>query len=253
MRFASLGSGSAGNGALIEEGGTRVLVDCGFSVKETERRLGRLGVAPDEVTAILVTHEHADHIGGVGPFARRHGTPVWMTPGTWGRQGLGAVPSVELFSCHEPFVIGDLEIWPFPVPHDAREPSQFVFGNGGVRVGLLTDAGRSTQHIEAQLDGCDALLIECNHDPELLANGPYPPALKVRVGGEHGHLSNQQAAGVLSNIDCSGLQHVVAAHLSEKNNRPELARAAISGALGCEPAWIAVADQEEGLGWREVV
>ncbi len=253
MRFSSLGSGSGGNAALVEEGDTCVLIDCGFSVKETERRLGRLGRAPESIDAILVTHEHADHIGGVGVWARRHGTAVWMTPGTWGHRGLGELPGVELFSCHGPFAIGDLEVWPFPVPHDAREPSQFVIGNGAVRLGILTDAGRSTQHIESQLEGCDALMIECNHDAEMLASGPYPPSLKARVGGGHGHLSNSQAGAVLARVDTSGLQHVVAAHLSDKNNRPELARAAVSAALGCEPEWVTVAEQDEGFGWREVV
>ena len=252
MRFASLGSGSSGNAALVEENGTCVLIDCGFSVRETERRLARLDQSPESIDAILVTHEHADHIGGVGVWARRYGTQVWMTPGTWARPNLGELPRVELFSCHEPFAVGDLEVWPFPVPHDAREPSQFVIGNGAFRLGILTDAGRSTQHIESQLDGCDALIIECNHDPGMLANGPYPPSLKARVGGGHGHLSNSQTADVLERLNTSGLQHVVAAHLSDKNNRPGLARAAVSDALGCEPEWVTVAEQDNGFGWREI-
>ncbi len=252
FRFAYLGSGSRGNALVVTVDTTCILVDCGFSVKETVHRLQRLGIEPEAVDAVLVTHEHRDHIGGVGPFARRFGVPVWMTPGSFSGQDADGFPRVELFNCHEPFAVGDLEVWPYPVPHDAREPAQFVFGDGSVRLGLLTDAGRPTQHIADQLQGCDALIVECNHDPEMLANGPYPPALKARVGGGLGHLSNGQAAQVVSDLSGGTLQHVVAAHLSEKNNRPELAQAALSDVLGCTPDWIAWAEQDTGLDWREV-
>lgn len=252
MRFASLGSGSRGNALLVEHGRTTLLVDCGFALRQTLERLGRLGTAHDRIDAVLVTHEHTDHIGGVGPLARRLGLPVWMTAGTRARQDLGDLPAIELFNCHEPFAIGDIAVEPFPVPHDAREPSQFVFGSGARRLGVLTDAGRSTRHIERLLSGCDALVLECNHDPRMLADGPYPASLKARVGGGLGHLSNPQAARLLGDIDRSRLQHVVAAHLSEKNNRPELVRAALAAALGCEPEWVTVADQEGGFGWREI-
>lgn len=252
MRFASLGSGSRGNAALVQAGRTCVLVDCGFSVRETVVRLERLGVAPEAIAAILVTHEHNDHVSGVGPFARRFGTPVWMTQGTWTRFTGGELPQVRLFNCHEPFAVGDLAVEPFPVPHDAREPCQFVFGDGAVRLGVLTDVGRATQHIEACLDRCEALLLECNHDPHLLATGPYPPSLQARVAGALGHLSNGQAAALLARIDQARLQHVVAAHLSEKNNRPALAQQALAGALGCGADWIGLASQDEGFGWREI-
>lgn len=252
LRFASLGSGSRGNGLVVEAGQTRILVDCGFTLKETERRLARLGLRGDQLTAVLVTHEHSDHIGGVGPLARRHGVPVWMTPGTRAVRDIGRLPALELFNCHEPLVIGDIEISPFPVPHDAREPSQFIFGDGAARLGLLTDAGCGTQHIIEMLSGCEALFIECNHDPEMLANGPYPPALQARVGGRLGHLSNGQAAEVVANCKLPRLHQIVAGHLSEKNNTPALAREELAQALGCEPSWIAVADQDEGLSWRDV-
>lgn len=252
LRFSSLGSGSRGNATLVEAGRTCVMVDCGFSVTETRRRLACLGKSPEDIDAILVTHEHSDHIGGVAALARRFGIPVWMTAGTSVVHGDTEVPSLDWFCGLETFAIGDLEITPFPVPHDAREPCQFVFGDGASRLGVLTDTGSVTAHIRRQLDACQALLLECNHDTDLLAGGPYPPVLKRRVGGHLGHLSNRQAAGLLSELDTGTLRHVVAAHLSDKNNRPELARAALAAALGCASDWIGVADQAAGLGWRQV-
>lgn len=252
LRFAFLGSGSRGNGLLVQAGRTRLLVDCGFSLGEAERRLHRLGIAPDDLTAILVTHEHGDHIGGVARLARRYGVSVWMTAGTRASGRCKGCGEVGIFSAHDPFVIGDLEIQPYPVPHDAREPSQFVFTDGDRRLGLLTDAGCSTPHIEACLQRVDGLLLECNHDTELLRNGRYSPRLKHRVGGRFGHLSNTQAAGLLARLDQSRLQHVVAAHLSEENNRPALAAEALAGALGCNADWVTIADQEDGLDWREL-
>ena len=252
MRFALLGSGSRGNATLIESGSTRLLVDCGFSVKETERRLGRLGLEAGSLSAILVTHEHNDHITGVGALARKYRLPVWLTPGTHSRGKTGEVPVQHFLNCHADFAIGDIGIHPFPVPHDAREPCQFVFNDGSRRLGLLTDTGRSTPHIEEQLGSCDALILECNHDAQMLMDGPYPPSLKQRVGGGLGHLSNAQAAALLAGIEAGALQHIVAAHLSEQNNRPELAAAALSGALNCQHDWIALADQELGLDWRQI-
>lgn len=252
MRFASLGSGSRGNALLVESGTTRLLVDCGFSTREACARLERLGIAGDDISAVLVTHEHNDHAGGVGPLARRFGATVWMTPGTFAACRDTDLPRIELFNSHEPFAVGDLEVWPYPVPHDAREPTQFVFSDGALRLGLLTDAGRPTQHIEQQLGELDALVLECNHDEQMLAEGPYPPRLKARVGGDLGHLSNDQAGALLARLAQGGLQHVVGAHLSEKNNRPELARLALGEALGCSDDWISLADQERGFGWREI-
>jgi phosphoribosyl 1,2-cyclic phosphodiesterase len=253
MRFASLGSGSRGNGTLVECKNTCVMIDCGFSVRETVMRLARLGKSPADLSAVIVTHEHSDHIGGVARFARRHHVPVWMTMGTRVNSEASELPELRFFSSHETFALGDLEVHPFPIPHDAREPAQFVFHDGRVRLGLLTDAGAITPHIEEMLSGCDALFLECNHDPHMLATGPYPPPLQARVGGRFGHLSNPQAAGLLSKLECGRLQHVVGAHLSEKNNTPALARAALSAVLGCAAEWIGIADQERGLGWREIM
>lgn len=249
IRYAMLGSGSAGNATVVCAGSTRVLVDCGFPAADTARRLARLGLAPEDLDAVLVTHEHGDHLGGVGPFARRHKLPVWLTMGTLAAWADPA-PQVQPFSPHEDFAIGDLQIRPYPVPHDAREPSQYVFSDGSARLGLLSDAGYVTPHMRECLTACDALLLECNHDTEQLANGPYPLSLKRRVGGERGHLSNAQAAALLRSIDCSRLQQLSLIHLSETNNVPALARAAIVEALGCEPDWLDCADQAEGLAWR---
>jgi phosphoribosyl 1,2-cyclic phosphodiesterase len=212
----------------------------------------RLGLDAQQVDAILVTHEHSDHIMGVARFSRRFGIPVWMTAGTEAMHRGGEVAAWHCFSSHEPFRIGDLEIAPYPVPHDAREPCQFVFSDGAVRLGVLTDAGSITTHMVQVLDGLDALVLECNHDPELLARGPYPVRLQQRVGGRYGHLSNQQAADLLRQIATTRLQHLVAAHLSEKNNRIDLAREALAQALHCAAADISVAEQEAGIAWRDI-
>lgn len=252
MRFASLGSGSRGNGTLVEQGDTCLLIDCGFSVRETERRLARLGKSAEQLAAVLVTHEHGDHISGVGALARKYGLPVWATRGTVAADRLGEGVDVATFCSHSHFAIGDVEVQPFPVPHDAREPSQFVFSNGDRRLGLLTDVGSYTPHIEACLSGCEALILECNHERSLLENGDYPFPLKLRVGGELGHLSNAQAAEIMTRLDTTQLGQLVAAHLSEKHNTAELARLALSEALDCEAEWIAVAEQEAGLDWRDV-
>jgi phosphoribosyl 1,2-cyclic phosphodiesterase len=253
MRFASLGSGSEGNALLVEAGQSRILLDCGFSVAETVRRLERLGVPPESVDAVLVTHEHDDHVGGVARFSRRFETPVYLSYGTYAAATAhGDFAEVVVIDSHTPFAIGDIEVLPYPVPHDAREPTQFVFGDGAVRLGVLTDAGASTPHIEAMLSGLDALVIECNHDLELLRNSAYPERLKERISGRYGHLDNTQAAQILSSIDRTALQHVIAAHLSQKNNRPQLAVAALAGAMGCAPDWIAVATQAQGFDWRSL-
>ncbi len=254
MRFASLGSGSEGNALVVEVGDTRILLDCGFSLRETQARLGRLGLTPDDLSAIIVTHEHSDHIGGVARLAARHHLPVWLSYGTHAfLAGLDQVPDdCHLFDSHNPFAVGGLSVQPFPVPHDAREPAQFVFSDGDARLGVLTDTGCSTPHIEAMLSGCHALLLECNHDADMLANGPYPASLKRRVAGKLGHLDNDAAAALLRALDTSRLQHILAAHLSSKNNTPELAKQALAQVLGCESDWIGIADQGSGFPWREI-
>lgn len=253
MRFASLGSGSRGNAAVIVEGDTCVLLDCGFSTAVVRRRLGRLGLDPTDLTAIVVTHEHSDHLGGVRRLAERYALPVWMTPGTHAAWHGEDTPPATLFSAHEPFAIGGLQLTPFPVPHDAREPCQFVFSNGSERLGILSDTGVITPFIRHQLSGCDALMVECNYDPEMLAHGPYPQMLKQRVAGRLGHLSNLQSAELLRQLDTSRLQHLVVGHVSEKNNTPALARTHAAAALDCAEQWVAVAAQDQGFDWRDIL
>jgi len=254
MRFASLGSGSEGNGLLLEVGATRVLADCGFALSETVARLARLGVTADSLDAILITHEHDDHVGGAARLARKFNIPVWVTHGTLQAAGkaLAAVEEVRIFDCHQRFAVGDIEIEPYTVPHDAREPSQFVFSDGACRVGLLTDAGSLTAHMQSVLSGLDALILECNHDLDMLWDSGYPQRLKERIAGKFGHLDNHTAAELLTLIDCRRLKHLVAAHLSKQNNTPELARAALAQGLNCELEWVGVATQSDGFAWREV-
>lgn len=255
MRFASLGSGSQGNALVVEANTTRILLDCGFGLSEATLRLARLGLSPDDLSGIVVTHEHDDHIGGVARFARKHRIPVWVTSGTL--RGLEDLFDPEVEVCpirgYAAFSIGDIQVEPFPVPHDAREPAQFVFGDGARRLGVLTDAGHVTAHIRHCLNDCDAVMLECNHDLEMLRMGDYPERLKARISSRLGHLDNASAAALLAALDPNRLQHVIAAHLSQTNNRPELARAALAGALGCEMRWVAIADQNTGLSWRQLV
>jgi phosphoribosyl 1,2-cyclic phosphodiesterase len=254
MRFASLASGSKGNCLVAEAGGSRVLLDCGLSPRETGRRLERLGLAPADLSAILVTHEHDDHCGGAFAFAAMYGLPVYLTRGTLRaleEAGKTAAPAeARVIDTRATFAVGDIEVQPFTVPHDAREPVQYVLSDGARRLGVLTDLGASTRHVEQTLSGCDALVLECNHDAGMLWSGGYPKWLKERIGGAFGHLANAQAETLLASLDRSRLKHVVGAHLSEQNNRPELARAALARALGCEESWVAIATQETGIGWR---
>ncbi|HJU23717.1 MAG TPA: MBL fold metallo-hydrolase [Casimicrobiaceae bacterium] len=254
MRFASLGSGSEGNALIVEVGDTRILIDCGFRVRDTVVRLWRLGIPPDSISAIIVTHEHADHIGGVASFARRFRIPVWLTFGTLTMAGerVARLPRVFGFDSSDVFAIGMVEVRPFPVPHDAREPVQFVVGDGAKRLGVLTDIGVPTRYVEASLSGCDALVLECNHDLGMLEDGDYPVSLKQRIASRLGHLHNEAAADLLCAIDTSRLRHVVAAHLSRENNTPDKARAALSGALNCTADWIGIADQHDGFAWRDL-
>ncbi len=256
MRFASLASGSKGNCLVVESGATRVLLDCGLAPRETERRLARLGLQPADLCAILVTHEHDDHAGQAFAFAALHGLTVCLTYGT--RAALadagkthGDIP-LRIVDGRAALALEGLEVRPFTVPHDAREPVQFVLSDGAFRLGVLTDIGASTAHVEATLSGCDALVLECNHDLATLWSGSYPKWLKERIAGPFGHLDNGASERLLAALDRSRLQHVIGAHLSEQNNRPDLARAALARALGCAPDWVGIATQDGGFGWREL-
>jgi len=253
LRFASLGSGSRGNALLLETPYRRVLIDCGFPARETQARLSRLGVDAASLDAILVTHEHGDHIRGVGAMARRYRLPVWMTPGTYRAGQPGEIPDLQRIDCHGGWIgLGDLEVLPFPVPHDAREPCQFLFQHEGRRLGLLTDTGHITPHIRDNLRTCDSLILEFNHDREMLANGPYPPRLKARVAGRLGHLSNAQSIDLLHQLRPERLHCLLASHLSEKNNSEERVRQSLAEAFPSLEQRLRFASQELGSDWVEL-
>ena len=252
MRFTSLGSGSSGNALVVESGRTRVMMDCGFSTADTKARLERAGLSPADISAIVVTHEHDDHLGGVARFAQRYAIPVYLTRGTaqWLPPEFPAV-LVHCIESHRPFAVNELAVDPFPVPHDAREPVQFVFSDGDARLGVVTDLGTITQHVVEKLSGCHALVIECNHDLDMLMTGPYPDGLKRRVSGRFGHLCNADSGRLVAALDRGKLRHLIAAHLSQQNNTPALAIAALARAAGCEDEWIGVATQDAGFAWRD--
>lgn len=254
MRFCSLGSGSAGNATLVEAASgtttTRVLVDCGFSLRELSVRLARVGLTPTDIDAVFVTHEHGDHVGCAATLARKHGVALWTSRGTWRAIGQPDLPSPPCFARDsERIEIGDLALLPYTVPHDASEPLQLTFSDGQSRLGVLTDAGISTPHLLAHLQACDALLLEFNHDRERLARSSYPASLKARIGGRLGHLANDTAADILGACLHGAMRHVVAAHLSEQNNSPELVRQALADATGAPGHEFVVADAAEGFGW----
>ncbi|RLU01487.1 MBL fold metallo-hydrolase [Ketobacter sp.] len=255
MRFASIGSGSDGNGTLIQgQDQATVLVDCGFSAREALARMGEQGVVAEDLAAILVTHEHGDHIKGVARLANLCRIPVYCTWGTWASKLNGVLDDAlfRLITPHEGFSVAGLMVQPVPVPHDAREPCQFVLEQGGRRLGLLSDVGSVTPHMVESYQGCDALMLECNHDLAMLAEGPYPPSLKRRVSGPLGHLNNRQSADMLSQLERSGLQHLVVAHISQKNNHPDLALEALLGDALCPEHIIRLATQNSGFDWLTI-
>ncbi|HIF18205.1 MAG TPA: MBL fold metallo-hydrolase [Cycloclasticus sp.] len=247
MRFASLGSGSRGNSTLVQHGNTLLMIDNGFSTKEADKRMAKLGVSGEDISAILVTHEHADHLGGVARYARRYGMPVWASHGT--ASMIKDLDGVECFNSHQSFELGEFSIEPILVPHDAREPTQFIFKSNELKLGVMTDTGSITQHMVEALTGCDALLLECNYDREMLLNGAYPESLKRRVVGDWGHLDNLQSVDLLKQLETKKLQHLVLAHVSEKNNSHELVLDCVSAAIQCDRARLKVIDQDDGLDW----
>lgn len=254
MRCALLGSGSAGNATLVQSATTTLLVDCGYSLKAFEDRAQTLGFDPASLTAILVTHEHDDHIGGVGPLARKYSIPVYSSRGTQVADQArgGTVADWHEFSAHAAFTLGDLEIHPVPVPHDAREPTQFIIVHDNARLGILTDLGTATPHVIQQYRACNALVLEFNHDIKLLAESPYPARLKKRIGSVYGHFSNLQARGLLMMMASTQLRRVVAAHLSERTNHPDLVAEQLESWAGVGQIQWAIAAQNTVLPWFDV-
>ncbi len=253
MRIAALGSGSKGNAVLLQSASTTLMIDCGFGLRETEKRLADIGLVPSDISAILVTHEHQDHISGVEPFAFRFSLPVYMTEGTYRAwKHKGRVEPSRL-RAGESLTIGGLKIVPVAVPHDAREPVQFVFSCGDLKAGVLTDLGSLTPHLVEAYEGCHALLVEANHDQEMLRNGPYPPSLKRRVGGNWGHLNNGQTAEFISRVNTSGiLKNLIVGHISEQNNQIELAEKALESQLDLIEQ-VLFASQDQPMDWIELV
>lgn len=256
LRFRSLASGSSGNATLIEGSDglhrTRVLVDCGLGLRQLIARLAAEGLCPADLDGIFITHEHGDHIGCAPMLVARYGVPLWTSAGTAQYAAFAGLESaLNLVRDGQVFAIGGLQLHPFTVPHDAREPLQLRCTDGDRVLGLMTDIGHVTGHALAALAGCHALVLESNHDAELLAQSRYPDFLKRRVGGQHGHLSNVQAAAALGALHHDRLNTVVAAHLSERNNRPELVSRAFAAVLGCGEADVLLAERH-GRGWLDV-
>ena len=260
MRFASLGSGSQGNATIVSYGDQTLLVDCGFSVSETRRRLRKFGLEPDDLSAILVTHEHTDHFKGVLPLSRFYGIPVYMTPGT-ARQKAQSIsrayksgqvlPEIQYIKDGQQLQLGNFSVLPVAVPHDAREPVQFVFEADGKRLGVLTDLGKITAHVIEQYQNCNALVLEANHDLEMLQNGSYPYPLKKRVSSDWGHLNNDQSHDFLDSIDRSRIQVLVLAHISQQNNSVDRVKEVM---MPLEETLVNVhyACQQNGFGWFEL-
>ena len=255
MKFASVGSGSEGNALLISATSgtttTHVMLDCGFGPRELSRRFNRLDMSPDQLEGIGGTHEHSDHLGGVFQVARQFKIPVWLTHGSFESASKDEAVGVDVHICRdgEPFDVGDLEIRPYTVPHDALEPVQYTLSDGRSKLGVLTDVGHATRHLISALSGCDALLLEFNHDTQMLARSAYPTWLKSRISGPFGHLSNDAAAAILREIDKRRLHTLIAAHLSQRNNTPDLVRAAIEPEIVGTDIALLIADQQTGSDW----
>lgn len=257
LRFKNLASGSSGNATLVQATSlghtTTILVDCGLSVRLIESRMLQAGVSIDALDAVFITHEHADHIGNALALALKHRIPTYMSQGTWHACGDADYEGLLHFAQdYQTISIGEIELRPFTVPHDAKEPLQLVCSNGDKRLGILTDLGHISSHVLESLQGCHALFLECNHDVNMLARSAYPPFLRQRVGGDYGHLSNAQAAAVLQELMHDQLRHVLAAHLSQQNNQASLVQAALAPVLNCAAEEVLYATQNEGSVWLEV-
>lgn len=254
MNFTVLGSGSKGNAVLVEWHDTAILIDAGFSGKQIAERMAKVGKDINSVNAIFVTHEHNDHIAGVGILARRLEIPVFANEGTFqgGEKKLGKLPKRKEFETGDLLCFQDLQIRSFPISHDTNDPVGYLISNGRDQLGYLTDTGTVTHLMAARLQRCAALILEFNHDPHMLRTGPYPPILQQRVRSSQGHLANEDAAVFLRELQSSILKTVVLAHLSEKNNLPELALRQAREALGASSCRLLVASQSHPLPMQQV-
>jgi phosphoribosyl 1,2-cyclic phosphodiesterase len=225
MKLVPLASGSAGNSFVVQSDRGGLLVDAGISAKQIEVRMARAGLDPKALSAIMLSHGHTDHTKGVGVFSRKHKLPVWMNRGTWkvAETGLGKLHAVEFFETGRIFQVAGFRVHPFSVPHDCADPVGFRISAGTCRIGIATDLGTPTGLVANVLGGVQVLVLESNHDPVMLRDGPYPWELKQRVRGRLGHLSNLESAGLLERIVSDELQTVILAHMSTTNNRAELA------------------------------
>jgi len=235
LSVCMLASGSKGNSIFISDGTASVLVDAGLSGSEIERRLKSKGISPKSLNALIVSHEHADHIKGVGILSRRFGIPVFISRKTRqsGAYLMGKLNDslIHHFECGSDFNIGSLKIRPFSLSHDAEDPAGFTLSQNGTKIGIATDLGIATSMVKHHLKGCSMLIIEANHDPDMLINGPYPWPLKQRIRNRTGHLSNEESRELLGEIQDDRLSHVILAHLSETNNTPELASRVVGEAV----------------------
>lgn len=257
LRFCNLGSGSSGNATVVEgrQGGRirRLLIDCGFGLRQLQQRLARAGLDCNDIDAVFITHEHSDHIGSAVLFAQRYRVPLWMSGGTHASIGSPTVDGLlRLVRDGDHIDLGNFEALAFTVPHDAREPLQLRCSDGARHLGIATDLGHATPYVLAQLAQCDALLLEANHDPELLARSAYPAFLQRRIAGTHGHLPNQTTVEILNAVKHPRLTQVVAAHLSERNNHPDIVRPLLSEALGWPMDQLVIADPKSGTPWLRV-
>lgn len=254
MRFAILGSGSAGNATVVEAAETSVLIDCGLSVRRLIQRTLDIGFDLATLSAVVVTHEHGDHIGGVAALARRYSIPAYMTHGTQIASSFDNERDVEIreISPHEPFTIGALDMRPAPVPHDAKEPCQFVVEHHGKRLGILTDLGSDTRHLRQHFADCMALVLEFNHDPVMLSECAYPDSVKARIAGRFGHFSNHQAKDMLECLKSNHLRHVFAAHVSERANSRELVDDLLGSVLAGQDVGWGIARQDRATPWIQV-